>query len=146
MIKATRRKFMSLVGAGAAASPLALKAVADDRIMQMTGAQIAAPGFMGPSGAPPDAASSYNQRLISASEFINLFGLPSAVEAGLRRHSWVGNLDPDLAAKRSWSMCVKFQEQRARNYARRVAEIHESAAHLRANALLKQTTGFDWPF
>ena len=45
--------------------------------------------------------------------------LPDWLDDELReRNRYVGYLDPDIAAKRSWSMAVKIATQRERNIAR----------------------------
>lgn len=148
MISATRRKFMSMVGVGAAASPLAVKRAADQAAMGLTGVKVSTPD-RDAAGAVPEWETSNNDKYLNTADFIQAFGLPEVI----RREIWqeagdrIYYLDPDLAVKRSWSLSVKFQEQRQRNYKRAIASIQERANEKRARALLKSTTGIDyWPW
>jgi hypothetical protein len=146
--KPNRRKFMALLGFGAASAPLAAKAASETETMRLVDVVVGSGGVADEFSAPsPQSGAVWRESFASAADFIKLFGLPAHVEASLRRDSQsVYRLDLDIAAKRSWSLSVKFQEQRKRNYDQRIAQMIAAGGEVRAQNLFKQTTGFDWPW
>lgn len=155
-MKTNRRRFLSLLGVGAASAPLAAKAAADAEIARFAGigSNIAATG-LGLYSSPPPAGFgtsqagtlSYQQMMIGASDYIKMFGLPEVVEFELRDQAkWVASLDPDLAAKKSWSMSVKILEQRQRNYDRSVERMKKAGWQQKKRSAIKTLLGFEWPW
>lgn len=149
-MQTTRRTFFGWLGA----TPLAAKAAADAEIVKLT-AMRHLPGLgdasldldNGTAGVFGDPNAPYSKRLIGAADYMKAFGIPPAVEARLRNDAkYVHSLDPDIACKRSWSMSVKIQEQRQRNYQRSLESITTGAKHERAKTLLSKVLGFDWPW
>ena len=125
-MKPNRRRFLSLMGVGAASAPLTARAITD---------------------AETAKGMNYEQRLIGATDYVKMFGLPSTVEARLRDESRnIYCLDADIACKQSWSMSVKIMTQRERNYQRGVQRIHASALQERSKRALTKLLGFEWPF
>jgi hypothetical protein len=153
-VKATRRRFMALLGFGAASGPLAVKTAADAEIMQLTGTRVAESAIgslvsgAGGAGAPISPSPEiYAKSIIAASDYIRVMGLPAALDARLRDEArWNDRLDPDIACKRSWSMSVKFAAQRQHNYERALERMHTAAWHQRGRATLKTLLGFEWPW
>lgn len=113
-----RRKFLKALGI----TPLAAKAAAEK---EMAGLAI-----RGWNDAPLSVGASLMQygpnetgpsRFASMASYVRMFGLPAHVERQCRENARrVMHLDPDLAAKKSWSFSVKVQEQQQRNYQRQV--------------------------
>jgi len=100
-------------------------------------------------GGVPQALdpNSYVKTRISAAQYIRMFGVPEFVDEAFRRNSlYVGTLDPDIAAKKSWSMSVKILTQRQRNYERQLEFVQHTARHHKMAAAFKTLTGWDWPF
>ena len=152
-MKTNRRRFLSLMGVSTAAAPLAAKAALDEGIAKQAGINLFGSGFGGvPASAPPDGQSvgkfvPWEDRIAKLSSYIKLFGLPEFADQELRQRSqWVGGLDPDIAVKRSWSMAVKIQEQRQRNYERGLHSIHDASLKLKAKGAIQKLLGFEWPF
>lgn len=152
-----RRKFLGMF----AATPLAAKAAADEIIAKQInlGGSGIAPRLPSSVGRAPleygmqeagDSKKRYfthEERLINASDWIRLFGVPDGLEKEFRGNSkWVGALDPDIATKRSWSMSVKIQEQRQRNYDRYVQALKDTGPITRTKSKLKDMLGYAWPF
>jgi hypothetical protein len=154
-----RRTFLRLFGTTAAAAPLAAKGALDSEIGRAAGFWNT-PGLgdaslgISSGGRPPAGLGqatnlfvSYEERLARAGEHIKLFGLPKFLEAQLRDQArYVSSLDPDIAAKRSWSMAVKIGEQRQRNYQRARERIEMSGWCARGRQAVGQILGFDWPW
>lgn len=157
-MKTNRRKFLSLLGVGTAAAPLAAKAALDESIAKQAGiAVFGSPGYAGAGGAAPQGDSvgqvlsgryvPYEDKVHGAVGYIKAFGLPEFMERDLRRNCrWVGGLDPDLAAKRSWSMSVKLQEQRQRNYERMLDDYQHQSWRLKKKSIIQNILGFEWPW
>ena len=154
-MKPNRRRFLSLLGVGAAAGPLAVKAAADAEIgssmgmLNIKGFGSTALGLS--SGQPPDAEQvayiPYEKRLIGAADYIKMFGIPEVMEFELRDQArYVGSFDPDIACKQSWSMAVKIMTQRERNYQRAVERVEKSGWQQRKRSALKTILGFEWPW
>lgn len=128
-MKLGRRKLLGLIGM----SPLAAKAAADQAMAATTG--LAPQGMQGfghigpPAGHPGGQvyaadASSTREKI---KNWLSKNGLPEWERARLREQSrHVYALDPDIAAKKSWSMSVKIITQRQRNYER---SLHEAMHH-----------------
>lgn len=156
-MQANRRRFLSLLGVGAASAPLAAKVISDAEILNLTSARQAgalASGGMGLySGGQPaaeqvssEAFVPHEQRVIKAADYVKMFGLPKYVDAQLRDNAkYVHCLDPDIACKKSWSISVKIQEQRARNYQIGVARIQAMGWQERGRAQIKKLLGFEFP-
>lgn len=156
-MQTNRRKFLSLLGVGAASAPLAAKAVSDAEVFKLSGMsqQALASTGLGMYGSSPPASSQtssgpyvpHEQRLIQASDYIKMFGLPEVVEFELRdRAKWISSLDPDIACKKSWSMSVKLLEQRERNYQRLVERMKKQGWQQKKRSAIKTILGFEWPF
>ena len=153
-MQANRRKFLSLLGVGTAAGPLAIKAAGDAEILKLSGINqaFASTGIGLASGQPAGQAAiggnlSYQQIMIGASDYVKMFGLPEVIEAELRDQAkWISSLDSDLASKKSWSMSVKLLEQRQRNYERAVERLKKVGWQQKKRSALKTLLGFDWPW
>jgi hypothetical protein len=151
-MKPNRRSFLSLLGVGAAAGPLAAKVAVDSEIGKLAGIQsnLASTGLGLISGGAPQAigdGTNYQQQLINAANYVKMFGLPEFVEFELKDQSkWIPSLDPDLACKKSWSMSVKIAEQRQRNYKRAVERLEKIGWQMKKRSAIKTILGYDWPF
>ena len=147
----SRRSFATLLGLSPVAAPLAAKAAVDKEIASLVGLSGAiAPtaeygnGAFGPSAI---GGNEYLKIRIAAAEYAKLMGLPEFVRENMRRSSgYVSALDPDLAAKRSWSMSVKILTQRERNLERQIEAVQHGAWHSRASMTFKTLTGWEWPW
>lgn len=146
-----RRSFLKLIGA----APIAAKATADAELAKASGINVsgvgnASLGLAGGGGAMPSALAdgvTYEQRLIGATDYIKMFGVPDVINFELRdRAKYVSALDPDIACKASWSMSVKIMTQRQRNYDRELERLMTSGWQQRGRIALKKLTGFDWPW
>jgi hypothetical protein len=142
-----RRGFLRLLGV----SPIAAKAAVDNEVARAVGVTIenAAPAvaYSFGGGPAPIQAKDYVERKIAAADYARIFGLPDFVRDTMWRSStYVGSLDPDIAAMRSWSMSVKILTQRERNLARSIEAIQHSAWHGRATSAFKTVTGWEWPW
>lgn len=148
---ANRRRFLSLLGVGAASAPLAAKAAADAEIAKLAniGAYGIQVGGIELPGVPQalQQVYSYEQTIVKASDYIKLFGIPDVIKQRIRDNSqYVHGLDVDLASKKSWSMAVKIQEQRTRNYNRQIKEMEAAGWKERGRQALQKTMGFTWPW
>lgn len=147
-MKPTRRRFMEILGLGAVSSPLAAKAALDGEIMKSAGVLVGSMSVDPPQG--PQAYSSmaeHSRHLIAASDYVRMLGVPAALDARLRDDArWIERLDPDIAAKRSWSMTFKFLVQRQRNYERAIERMKVAADRLRCRDALNSLLGFEWPW
>lgn len=116
----SRRTFLQILGVAPAAVPLAAKSAADKAIGDLVGISAHSPG-MPPmamvSGTPQDVGvGTWKQKVL---RFLAENTLPEWFEEEARqRNRVVSYLDPDIAAKRSWSMAVKIVTQRERNIER----------------------------
>lgn len=145
---ATRRGVLALLGA-APAAPLAAKAIVDEQLAKMTGVQFGAGGgripYSDSADAGPPTASVNAEKL--ALEFFELFGVPEHVDDEYRRESLsITYLDPDIAAKKSWSHSVKIATQRQRNYEKLKDGMRHRLAKNRKTKAFRELTGFDWPY
>lgn len=150
-MRTSRRTFFGWMGT----TPLAAKAAADKVVGDLMGGNYNGLGDSsmrlhgGSAGIPKISAPCipYEQRLIRASDYIKLAGVPDWVESNLRdRSKGIYSLDADIANKRSWSMAVKIMTQRQRNYEKELAKIHQSAWIHRGQSIFERLTGFDWPW
>lgn len=149
--KFSRRKALGLIGTVPVGGALAAKAELDATVSSQAGL---IKGILAPGGAPignayPQGYSGGDWRkpYLIAAEYAKAVGLPEHVKSNMReRARFVDALDPDLAAKRSWSMSVKIATQRERNYQREVDRIKKDADQYRAALLLKETVGWEWPW
>lgn len=155
-MKANRRKFLSLLGVGVAGAPIAAKAALDESILKQvgvttqsfTGGAPSMSGSVSPSiGGGPATGLTYSQTVSRASTWIKMMGMPKDLEKEFReRARYVHALDPDIAAKRSWSMSVKLMAQRERNYERQVEALHATASYYGVREKMEKLLGFQWPF
>lgn len=150
-MKPNRRRFLSLLGVSTAAGPLAAKAAAESEVANLM--NIKALGSFGGTGSLPNGAPgqtggvSYSERLIGASEYVKMFGVPDAVAETLRLNArWINGLDCDIACKKSWSMSVKVMTQRQRNYDRCIEQLHKMGWRQKGLDKLKTIMGFEWPW
>lgn len=148
-----RRSFLQALGLAPVAGPLAAKAAADKAIADMAGVQIdglrGGGGGYGPNVAPPRATASAADidQFQAAAQYVKTFGLPKFAEAQLRENSrYVGGLDPDIAAKRSWSMSFKIVTQRQRNYEAALRRIEEAGWQSPARMAFNKVLGTWWPW
>ena len=148
-MKLPRRRFLTILGA----TPIAAKVAADEVVAKAAGVKMTGLGTQMawlPGGELPQANPTpipYDERQARALAHLDMFGVPGWVEQELRGYaSEVSALDPDLAAKRSWSMAVKIAEQRERNYRQRLELMREAVRHSRERSLLRKLLGFDWPW
>lgn len=149
-MKLSRRNFTKFLGLAPMAAPLAAKAATDAQIAKLAGvATEAAPAlqYSAGFGSPVQEVGDYNKARIAAADYAKLMGVPDFVRDQLwRQAQYVGCLDPDLAAKRSWSMSVKIATQRQRNFERQLEVIQHSSWQARSSVAFKKLTGWDWPW
>lgn len=140
-----RRKFFG----AAAAAPLAAKTAIDTAIAEAMKVDVSGLGpHAGPGMAPPPGnVDDYKGSVISASKYVRLMGFPDFMERELRDSArFVYALDHDIAVKKSWSMAVKLQTQRERNFERAKQGIHNDALRFERRGAFKKLTGWDWPW
>ena len=148
----SRRNFSRLLGLAPVTARLAAKAAADAEIAKLAGivGSGSAPTFQasGGYGSPaPISSDDYLKTRIAAAHYAKIVGMPDFVKEMMRRNSqYVGQLDPDLAAKRSWSMSVKILTQRERNMERLIEQIEYGAWLSQGQSTFKKLTGWDWPW
>lgn len=135
-----RRAFLKLAPGAA----LAGKVTADQAISQAAGINFgmtSSAAAMHP-GAAPRADASVFKRAIT---FIGKQGIPDFKRESLFWESrFVNALDPDLAAKRSWSMSVKIMTQRQRNLDRLMEAEHKRWGWDEARRAFSERHGFWW--
>jgi hypothetical protein len=124
-----RRAFLRMAGA----APLAAKAVAEQAAASMSGMEISGLASnalrSGGIGVPP--AASEEDWAKKALDFLTQHGIPEWKEREIRRrHAHVYTLDPDIAAKKSWSMAVKIATQRSRNIEREMNGLFDRASDM----------------
>lgn len=144
-MKTNRRKFLGLLGM----SPIAAKAAADELIV---GSMTNGMGAVGFYPTPPNVAGSptaigfmgpQEPYWMKPLRWLKNNSLPSWQEQEIREQTrHVAALDPDIAAKRSWSAAVKMQEQRDRNYARRIEQMKSGYASQGLREQFFQQNGF----
>lgn len=120
-----RRAFLRALPGAVAAAPIVAKAAADELIAQDAGLGMFNPlgiisGGAGDIPAMEPAGSSSEKRRLRK-DFFRKFALPDWERDQMWEDTCVAGLDPDIAAKKSWSMSVKILTQRQRNFAKRLA-------------------------
>lgn len=152
-MKANRRGFLGLLGVGVVSAPLAAKAAAEAEISNLTGLRGTQALAVGISGSTPISSgigvgSGCVSEYTLADNYLNLWGkLPSFVEDSLKERSkTVFHLDPDIACKKSWSLNVKIQEQRQRNFQRELIRIKRNGKYDAAQSAFQKVTGWQWPW
>jgi hypothetical protein len=145
-MQATRRRFFSLAGA----TPIAAKVAADSAVLGLVVGPVENASLSLSYGGPPASVTDetpYERRVIGASDYVRMFGVPEVLEFELRdRSRHVYSIETDIANKRSWSVSVKVAVQRQRNYDREVEKISRSGFVARGRGALKKFLGFDWPW
>lgn len=154
-MRPNRRRFLSLLGIGAASAPLAAKAAADSEISALIGASrtgMVAIGGVTPDGGLPSveggqAIGAFESPYVKVHNYIKLFGVPEFIESNIRERSKnIYAFDPDIAVKKSWSMAAKIHEQRQRNYTRQIEQYSANGKHEMAQSAFKKLSGFQWPW
>lgn len=141
-----RRSFLKVMGIGTAAAPLAVKVAAEQEVANLTSLKGATSTWMRePAGLVGTYQTPGESRVGLLSQYVRTFGLPAYVDDALRRNAkHVSALDPDIAAKKSWSLNVKIQEQRHRNYMTQVDHYRNRDRWDGAAQSFKTLTGLDW--
>src|SRR5438132_75451 len=89
----------------------------------------------------------YGQRRAQAKQWLRITGIPDALLQRIKKDcDRVSSLDPDIAAKRSWSMAVKVITQRERNIQRAVESYTENNDYYGMRLTMTKLLGFEWPF
>lgn len=141
----SRRSFTKFLGL----APLAVKAASDAEIAKsMELANGAGPFQYSITPLSHSLPSTdYLKVKTAAAQYIEHFGVPDFVlESSRRNAQYVGRLDPDLAAKKSWSMSVKILTQRERNLARNIKSFKHAAWQAQRASIFQKLTGWDWPW
>jgi hypothetical protein len=116
-IKTTRRKFFGLV----AASPLAAKKAADAAAQDLVDKS---ENYLGYSVPQPNYVDPIHEKRMPAKVIRKMLanGLPDWRIEEIRRDlsHYTPKLDPDIAAKRSWSLVAKYSAQRERDFEKAV--------------------------
>ena len=148
---ATRRKFLGILGVGAASAPLAAKEALDKSISDLViRGEEAAP--IAPSTALYDRFNEDHDerrsRIDAAADYLRAGNpIPDYVEKKMRVNaSYVPALDPDIACKRSWSMSVKIATQRERNYERQKEKMMKGNTDRHMRDAFEKLIGFKWPW
>jgi hypothetical protein len=141
----SRRSFAKLLGI----TPIAAKHAADKELAKLAGINMegaSSPATLG--GIPAvEAGDAFLNRQMAAVQYMKQFGLPDFLDKSIRRSSkYVGQLDPDIVAKKSWSMSVKILTQRQRNYQNYIDSMEYQAMYSKGASLFKKLTGWDWPY
>lgn len=150
---ATRRKFLRLLGVGAAGAPIAAQQMTQADAMGLTrmgdirGHIASGTGF---AEAIEDAEHSSAKEIHRATEaakyLLNNGKLPPHVEERLRDDARdVRYLDYDIAQK-CWSMAAKVHEQQQRNYQRSLTRYKTGDSYNIAQKAFEKATGFKWPW
>lgn len=153
-MKSNRRGFLGLLGIGAVSAPLAAKAAAEAEISKLTrldGNKLISAGINTSSGigaSPIQSSEEWVSPYIKANAYLKTWGkLPDFVEYNLREKAkTIYYLDPDIACKRSWSLNVKIQEQRQRNYLMEIERYKATGKYDFAQSAFKKVTGWEWPW
>lgn len=148
---ATRRKFLGILGVGAASAPLAAKEALDKSIADLVmRGQEAAPLAPSSELLTPylDDRDEWRGRVELAAQWLRAGNpVPDHVEKKMRNDaSYVSALDPDIANKRSWSMAVKIAAQRERQYEEAKARMLNGNTDHKGKKALEELIGFRWPW
>lgn len=143
-----RRSFLRFLGA----APAVAQTVSAEALTSLAGAHAPplADGntIAGSVGGSPLSDSIEEQRRIytSMSDYIRVWGgLPAHVERDVRERSrYVGHLDPDIAALRSFSLNVKIAWQRERNFEKELERYRHAGWYEQAQSTFAKLTGFRW--
>lgn len=125
----SRRWFLKAVPAAPmAAKAAAAKLVAEPGVLGFPGLTPSTGGYAMPTGS--SAQQTDNRPAARLSRWRDMLrhfgGLPQWKLEEIRENcKYVAVLDPDIAARHSWSVSVKMQEQRRRNFEARVRQITE---------------------
>lgn len=143
-----RRNFLRLLGAGAASAPAVAKAAGMEALTTLAG-HSAAPFAVGASIGTPTVSQSVEETsraYVGMSNYLRMMGrLPEHVEHDVReRAKYVGHLDPDIAAMRSFSLSAKILWQQERNYEREVERYRYMGWYETAQSTFTKLTGFRW--
>lgn len=139
-----RRGFLSALARTPVVGAIAGKMLADDAMAKLAGVQVsgmtsgAAPlasYSTGPDPTPKDWARGLRDAATRRRVEAMIYELERAVY----------QLDPDLVAKRSFSLNAKVVFQRQRNVARRLAELQEDYHYRRLSNVLNDFLGFRLP-
>lgn len=138
-----RRSFLKVMGIGTAAAPLAAKAAAEQEIANLTQLRGQYTAALAPGTSV--AVQSMSDGPAGLLPYVRQFGFPAHIDQFMRDQSrQVFALDPDIACKKSWSLNVKIQTQRERNYQSQVDNYFNRGKWAKAQAQFKSLTGLDW--
>ena len=144
-----RRKFIKMLGLGAASAPMAAQHM---NAQQLSGINVgvASATSRGIAEAAEDASEASKDEvnvMDRAASYLKSHGkLPDHVEKRMRDSaSYIRNLDYDIAIK-CWSLSVKIQEQRDRNYQNELRRYREGTSYNAAQRAFEAATGFKWPW
>lgn len=146
-MRTNRRSFLGLLGVGTVSAPLAAKAAAEQEIASLTAlAGQCGPALASGSGLSIDSMPANNDGYIKMAEYLRIFGkLPEHIERDVRdRSRYVSVLDPDIACKKSWSLCVKIAAQRERNYANEIERYQKMGWYEQTAQSFTKKMGFRW--
>lgn len=146
----TRRNILKMLGL----SPLAAKVAADSKILSLSGIDenrtpVFASGGYGdyPPSQSTASTMSYEDIQIAAQHYAETIGIPDFIKSRIKRDSqYVNALDPDIAAKKSWSVSVKVLTQRERNYQRSIDGMISQFKSIKTRSAFRSLTGWDWPW
>ena len=150
-MKSSRRSVLKFLGL-APAAPLAAKLANDEKLLSLVrGRETLASGYGYDSGygipSSPKQSPDYVNPYIRVAEYVKVFGIPKHVEEAMRQEAkYITALDPDIAAKKAWSMSVKILTQRERNYQDSIIRLEKQGAYQRAQEVFRGVTGWEWGF
>lgn len=132
-----RRRVLQLIGLSPAAAPLAAKAAFDGEAMKLAGMV----ELSGGGGCPAPSANSDPSRAQIRLALMNK-SVRQEIEANVyEQERFVGRLDPDLAALRSFSLNARIAFQRQRNVERRLQDMQQDWSWLRFNDIIFKAIG-----
>ncbi len=130
-----RRSFLQAL----TALPFAAKKMTPEEILEQTGISLL-------GQVPESSTHCASEPAAAALAHINLLGMPDFYERVMRRNAQtVSGLDPDIACK-CWSLNVKIQEQRQRNYQRHLQNLKDWTTETVGREVFNKTFGFKWPW
>lgn len=146
-MKVGRRKFLGLIGL----SPIAAKAAADELTIRAASGGMPMIGNIPPYYGGIGSQTAIPNALMGPQEpywakplrWFKTNGIPDWKDRELRTQARsYFTLDPDIAAKRSWSASVKMQEQFERNYQRLVENTKHQWSAQGLRDMFNQQNGF----